>query len=60
MRADSELKYILPILAFCAGVIGMFAAFVFIGPWAGILIFWVDLIAGGYYLYKLLTENAET
>lgn len=58
MNSSSDLKYIFTIVAFCAGVIGMFAIFILIGPLAGVLFFWAALAIGGYVLYRLLTEDS--
>lgn len=55
---SSEFKYVIPIVAFAVGIIGMFAVFTMIGPLPGILMFWVLLGASGYALYRLLTEDS--
>jgi hypothetical protein len=54
---NSSLKYVLLILGFGVGIIGMLGAFVIVGPLVGIAIFWVVMAAIGYILYRLLTED---
>jgi len=60
VTGNSSLKYLLVIMGFAMGTIGMFAAFVTLGPLAGIGIFWVVMAAFGYILYRLLTEDARS
>jgi|GEM_PF-4213504 len=57
MSGNSSLKYLLVIVAFAVGMIGMLFAFT-LNPLVGLAIFWLLMAVCGYLLYRMLTEDA--
>jgi len=57
MSGNSSLKYLLVIVAFAVGMIGMLFAFT-LNPLVGLAIFWLLMAVCGYVLYRMLTEDA--
>lgn len=56
----SSLRYLLVIIAFAGGIIGMLALFVVVNPFVGIAFFWVLMAAFGIGLYRLLTAEDQS
>ena len=55
----SSLRYLLVIIAFAGGIIGMLALFVVVNAFVGIAFFWVLMAAFGFGLYRLLTAEDQ-